>query len=105
MKNTCCRLQNRLNKQALSSTAKAGIGVAPNDRERGPIPFVFDSKRLFKRRRQEDSGPNFEFPERRFSHVVHAATEASARLNDESPLLMFDTIVQGKRRTLDFAVQ
>ena len=47
---------------------------------------------------------NFVFPEGRFSHVIHAATEASAKMNAENPLLMFDTIVDGTRRTLDFAV-
>ncbi len=47
---------------------------------------------------------NFEFPSGAFSHVVHAATEASARLNAENPLLMLDTIVEGTRHTLDFAL-
>lgn len=44
-----------------------------------------------------------DFPKGEFSHVIHAATEASARLNGESPLTMFDTIVEGTRRTLQFA--
>ena len=47
----------------------------------------------------------FEFPPGDFSHVVHAATQASAQLNTEEPLLVFDTIVEGTRRVLDFAVQ
>lgn len=48
---------------------------------------------------------DFAFPEGRFSHVIHAATEPSAKLNAERPLLMLDTIVEGTRHTLDFAVQ
>ncbi len=43
------------------------------------------------------------FPQDTFSHVIHAATEASATLNRETPLVMFDTVVEGTRRTLEFA--
>lgn len=48
---------------------------------------------------------SFAFPAGQFSHVIHGATEASAKLNEEHPLLMFDTIVEGTRRTLEFAAQ
>lgn len=46
---------------------------------------------------------DFQFPEGRFSHVIHAAT-ASAAGASIAPLEMIDTIVAGTRRTLDFAV-
>lgn len=46
---------------------------------------------------------DFRDPEGAFSHVIHAATEASAALNAEAPRVMFDTIVEGTRRTLDLA--
>ena len=45
----------------------------------------------------------FEFPKESFSHIIHAATESSAKLNDENPLLMLGTIIEGTRHTLDFA--
>ena len=44
------------------------------------------------------------FPAAPFSHVIHAATEASATLNQEMPMVMFDTIVEGTRQTLRFAI-
>jgi nucleoside-diphosphate-sugar epimerase len=46
---------------------------------------------------------SFEYPEGKFSHVIHGATEASAAMNSERPSLMLNTIVQGTRRALDFA--
>ena len=46
---------------------------------------------------------SFEFPDGEFPFVIHAAMEASAKLLVDAPLTMLDTIVQGTRRTLDFA--
>jgi dTDP-glucose 4,6-dehydratase len=48
---------------------------------------------------------DFEFPAGPFSHVIHAATEASAQLNDQQPAVMLETIVAGTRRALDFSAR
>jgi nucleoside-diphosphate-sugar epimerase len=45
-----------------------------------------------------------DFPLGNFSHVIHAATEASAKLNREAPLEMFETIIEGTRRALHFSL-
>ena len=47
---------------------------------------------------------NFSFPDERFDYIFHAATQASKKLNDDNPLLMLDTIAEGTRRILDFAI-
>jgi dTDP-glucose 4,6-dehydratase len=47
---------------------------------------------------------DFSFPEGNFTHVIHAATEASQKLNDEDPIKMLDVILAGTQHTLDFAV-
>jgi len=47
----------------------------------------------------------FDFPTGEFAYIIHAAVEASANLNDENPLLVFDIIVEGTRRVLEFARQ
>ena len=48
---------------------------------------------------------SFPFPEGEFDHIIHAATEASAKLNEEAPHEMLDAIVAGTRRVLDLAAQ
>jgi dTDP-glucose 4,6-dehydratase len=45
-----------------------------------------------------------DFPKEKFSHCIHAAAEASAKLNREAPLEMLDTIVEGTRRALQFSI-
>jgi dTDP-glucose 4,6-dehydratase len=47
----------------------------------------------------------FEFPAGQFSHVIHAATEASAKLLNEHPEVMLNTIVEGTQRTLEFSAK
>lgn len=48
---------------------------------------------------------NYEFPQGGFSHVIHAASRPGTSLDGEGALLTFDGIVEGTRRTLDFAVR
>lgn len=48
---------------------------------------------------------DFVSPDGAFSHVIHAATDASAELNEKDPRQMFGTVVQGTRRALDLAVE
>lgn len=46
---------------------------------------------------------DFAFPDGSFPYVVHAATSACEKLNVGQPMEMFDTIVEGTRRVLEFA--
>ena len=48
---------------------------------------------------------SFEFPSGKFDYVIHAATEASAKLNEVDPQEMLDAIIGGTRRVLNFAAQ
>lgn len=47
---------------------------------------------------------NFAFPAEPFAYIIHGATETYVRDTPEPPLTTFDTIVQGTRRVLDFAL-
>ena len=47
----------------------------------------------------------FKFPAGSFSHLINAATESSVELNEKHPSTMFDTIVEGTRHCLDFALR
>jgi dTDP-glucose 4,6-dehydratase len=46
---------------------------------------------------------NFDFPSGEYPYMIHAATEASARMIAERPQQMLATILDGTRRSLDFA--
>src|SRR5581483_7468208 len=77
----------------LTRSADAFVRKAPHLGRRKDLSFVAGDVRDFK------------FPEGQFHAMIHAATEASAKLNEENPLVMLDTIVRGTERMLDFAAK
>jgi nucleoside-diphosphate-sugar epimerase len=48
---------------------------------------------------------NFKYDDINYTHIIHAATDASAFLNENNPKLMFETIVDGTKHMLNFAVK
>lgn len=46
---------------------------------------------------------SFDAPDSNYSHVIHGATDASAYLNEHDPIKMFNTVVDGTKRILEFA--
>lgn len=46
---------------------------------------------------------DFQFPAGEYNYLLHAATEASAKLNSEAPREMLDSIIAGMRHILDFS--
>ncbi|MDB5913949.1 MAG: putative dTDPglucose 4,6-dehydratase [Ramlibacter sp.] len=83
-----------------------GLGVQATVLSRNPAAFASKLPHLASHPvlswHQGDVG-SFEFPAGEFSHVIHGATDASADLNENNPLQMFDTVLDGTRRTLEFA--
>jgi nucleoside-diphosphate-sugar epimerase len=75
----------------LSRSPEAFVARAPHMANHPSVSLLKGDVRTFK------------FPEGDFRFVIHAATESSTKLNQENPLLMFDTIVEGTHRTLEFA--
>jgi dTDP-glucose 4,6-dehydratase len=85
----------------LSRRPEAFLGKAQHLQENAAIEFVTGNVRAFS---ASDCDAALPEGRRGFGFVVHAATESGTNLGAENPLLMWDTIVEGTRRTLDFAV-
>lgn len=80
-----------------------GLGMHASILTRSPEAFAVKAPHLAKRTDLHfvrGDVRDFEFPAGTFTHVIHAGTTSSAPVE---PLEMFDTIVQGTRRVLEFA--
>ena len=85
-----------------------GLGARAVVLTRDPAAFAHKAPHLAGRRDLEfiaGDVRDFAFPAGEFPYVIHAATAASAKLIAEAPLEMFDTIVGGTRRVLEFAAR
>jgi len=85
-----------------------GLGMRATVLTRDPARFAVKAPHLVSRTDLhfiEGDIRSFPFPTGTFSHVIHGATAASAQMNQELPREMLDVIIDGTRRTLDFAAQ
>jgi dTDP-glucose 4,6-dehydratase len=85
----------------LSRDPKAFASTAPHLAAHPAIRFVTGDVQKFTvsdvKAQMGDQALSFDF-------MIHAATAASAKLEEEDPQLMFDTILGGTRTALQFAV-
>src|SRR3546814_17640477 len=90
----------------LEALARSGVDADVLILSRDPAGFAARAPHL-ARRFAFVAGDVSEFapPPGRFTHVIHAAPDASAALNANDPPPMSDTIVSGTRRILDLAVE
>ncbi len=92
----------------LWADAALSLGIEVTVLSRSPAAFRAKQPHLASHpvvRLHEGDTRTFAFPPGEFTHVIHAATDASAALNAENPLLMIETITQGTRQALEFARQ
>lgn len=90
----------------LEALARAPIEVEVTLLSRDPAAFAARVPHLAAHCRMiAGDVMDFTAPEGDFTHLIHAATDASAALNASDPRRMFDTIVAGTRRILDFSVE
>jgi dTDP-glucose 4,6-dehydratase len=85
---------------------RLGLGVRVDILTRNPASFAAKAPHLA-------AHPGFRFmagdvlalpdPAESYDYVIHAATDASADLNENNPLRMFDTVVTGTRNALGLA--
>jgi dTDP-glucose 4,6-dehydratase len=92
-----CHINDRL-----SLGMRATVLTRNSDRFAGKCPHLYGRGNL---RFIEGDVRDFALPEGDFTCVIHAATEASAKLNAEAPEEMLSSIIGGTRRVLELAAK
>ncbi len=90
----------------IHANARLGLNASATVLTRNPDAFRQKAPHLFSEKSVNcvtGDVRTFDFPEGQFSYIIHAATDASARLNTQDPFLMFETIVEGTKRVLEFS--
>jgi nucleoside-diphosphate-sugar epimerase len=90
----------------LEALARSGVEAEVTLLSRDPDGFATRAPHLAARFRLiAGDAISFTAPAGDYTHVIHAATDASAALNASDPRRMFDTIVHGTRQALDLAAE
>ncbi len=90
----------------LHANERLKLGATAVVLTRNPAAFVARAPHLAKHRAVSlvaGDVRSFAFPDGAVSHVVHAGMDASTGLDAREPRLMFDTMVNGTARVLEFA--
>jgi nucleoside-diphosphate-sugar epimerase len=95
------RLKLKARMVVLSRNPESFTPKAPHLAGDPAIEFVRGDVRTFT---AAQVGSQLRKAPERYRFIIHAATEASAKLNAENPLLMLATIVEGTRAALDFSI-
>lgn len=86
--------------KALNLNAKATILTRNIENFAKKRPHLFDQPALTF---CEGDICYFEFPAKKFSHIIHGATDTNLSLTKENPFGLFRSITQGTERILEFA--
>lgn len=84
---------------------KLGLGITATVLTRDPSTFAHRHPELgtyASFQLVQGDVRSLNLPAKGFTHVIHGATDASAHLNESDPLKMFDTVLDGTRKVLQF---
>lgn len=87
--------------EKLSLNSEATVLTRNPERFIGSNPKIASIKNIHF---QKGDIRSFDFPEGQYDYIIHGATtNASETFNKQDPIIKFNTVFEGTRRTLDFA--